>query len=438
MSKLKLRLRRLVMIFDIAPITTLVEFNPSRTIKKGTVVPFIEMASLPTSHRDIGIIAEKEFNGGGAKFKNGDTLFARITPCLENGKTAQVQGLPEGTFGFGSTEFIVMSAKLPEYDKDYVYYLARLPEFRIYAQTHMEGTSGRQRVPWQSLAKFEYRFPPKEGRKSAASFLKMLDKKIASNTAMNQTLEKIALRIFKSWFIDFDPVKANKEGVAFDGLSPEIQALFPSEFEESEVGVIPKGWKVQSLSKTANFLNGLACQKYPPVSQDDALPVIKIAEMRSGYTQKTNEASSTVNSKYIIKSGDFLFSWSGSLTTCYWGHSIGILNQHLFKVTSDIYPQWFYAHWVNYHLGEFIRIAADKATTMGHIKRGHLDEAKVLVPSQDILVAGSRVIAPLINKLIQNQENTRSLIDIRDRFLPKLISGQITVGEAQKELAEAI
>ena len=280
--------------------------------------------------------------------------------------------------------------------------------------------------------------PPISIQNKIATQVANLNNRIELNRTMNQTLEKIAQRIFKSWFIDFDPVKANKEGVPFDGLSPNIQALFPSEFEDSELGMIPKGWRIQSLSKVADFLNGIACQKYPAVSKEDALPVIKIAEMRSGYTPKTNEATNTVDSKYIVEPGDFLFSWSGSLTTCFWGHSKGVLNQHLFKVTSENYPQWFYAHWVNYHLAEFIRIAADKATTMGHIKRGHLDEAKVLLPPEEVLIAGSRVIAPLLNKLIQNQDNTRVLIDIRDRLLPKLISGQISVGKAKQELAEAV
>jgi type I restriction enzyme S subunit len=189
-------------------ITDFIDFNPKRVVKKGSIVPFVEMAALPVDSRDISLIGEREFKGSGSKFKNGDTLFARITPCLENGKTAKVSGLSGDVVAYGSTEFIVMVAKEPSYDEDFVYYLARLPEFRSYAQARMEGTSGRQRVPWQSVASFEYNFPPKERRKEVGAFLKVIDDKIQLNRKTNQTLEHIAQAIFKSWFVDFEPVKA--------------------------------------------------------------------------------------------------------------------------------------------------------------------------------------------------------------------------------------
>jgi type I restriction enzyme S subunit len=194
-------------MFDIK-ITDFVDFNPKRVVKKGEVAPFVDMAALPVHSRDISEISEREFKGSGSKFINGDTLFARITPCLENGKTAKVAGLPDGVTASGSTEFIVMAAKEPNYDEDYVYYLARLPEFRSYAQARMEGTSGRQRVPWQSLVEFEFSFPEKEKRKEIGAFLKKIDNKIELNRQTNQTLEQIAQAIFKSWFVDFEPTRA--------------------------------------------------------------------------------------------------------------------------------------------------------------------------------------------------------------------------------------
>ncbi|WP_454003514.1 hypothetical protein [Alcaligenes sp. Marseille-Q7550] len=120
-------------------ITEVVEFNPPRGIKRGTVAPFVDMAALPENQRDIAYVSEREFSGGGARFQNGDTLFSRITPCLENGKTAKVNVLPAGSIAHGSTEFIVMAAKAPEYDEDYIYYLARHPEFRAFAERGWRG-----------------------------------------------------------------------------------------------------------------------------------------------------------------------------------------------------------------------------------------------------------------------------------------------------------
>jgi very-short-patch-repair endonuclease len=195
-------------------ITDFVLFNPKRTIKKGEIKPFVEMAALPIDSRDISKIGSRQYKGGGSRFQDGDTLFARITPCLENGKTAKTSGLGDGEIAHGSTEFIVMAAKEPEYDEDYIYYLARLPEFRTYAQSRMEGTSGRQRVSWQSLAEFEFNFPDKEDRKEIGRILKSIDDKICINNQQNQTLEQIAQAIFKSWFVDFEPVKAKMRAKA--------------------------------------------------------------------------------------------------------------------------------------------------------------------------------------------------------------------------------
>ncbi|WP_252510676.1 restriction endonuclease subunit S [Acinetobacter bereziniae] len=263
-------------------IKDIVNFNPSRPLSKGKEAPFIDMASLPVNGRDINEVSNKVFNGGGAKFKNGDTLFARITPCLENGKTAKVENLPVDCIAHGSTEFIVLSAKSKD-DEDFVYYLARSPDFRNYAISRMEGTSGRQRVSWQALAEFNLRLPEKSKRKKIGEILKSLDDKIHLNNQINQTLESIAQALFKSWFVDFDPVRAKiaakQEGkdselaamCIISGKSEdEIQqmpegdfaelqataALFPEEFVVSELGEVPKGWEVSTVGEQVQAVGG--------------------------------------------------------------------------------------------------------------------------------------------------------------------------------------
>jgi type I restriction enzyme S subunit len=162
-------------------------------------------------------------------------------------------------------------------------------------------------------------------------------------------------------------------------LPAEVLDLFPDELVESELGLIPKGWKVKPLDEIADYMNGLAMQKYPPVEGQESLPVIKIRELRAGVADaSSNRANLNFPSKYIIDDGDIIFSWSGSLIVKVWCGGKGGLNQHLFKVTSADYPKWFYYYCTAHHLDEFQRIAADKATTMGHIKRNHLQEALVL------------------------------------------------------------
>ncbi len=241
-------------------LSDIINFNPTYEIKKNETLPFIDMASLSANSRDVLRITKKQYKGSGSQFKNGDTLFARITPCLENGKTAKVNCLPQEKYGFGSTEFIVMSAKQAEYDENYTYYLARLPNFRMYAKTFMAGTSGRQRVAWQSLAEYRFDYPDKKNRQAAGETLKIIDDKIELNQKMNQTLEEIAKTLFKSWFIDFDPVREKAEGKP-TGLSKEISNLFPNSFENSDLGKIPKGWEISRLGNFVRPVRGKTITK---------------------------------------------------------------------------------------------------------------------------------------------------------------------------------
>jgi type I restriction enzyme S subunit len=171
----------------------------------------------------------------------------------------------------------------------------------------------------------------------------------------------------------------------------------------------------------------LACQKYPPEEGVEALPVIKIRELRQGFSENTDYATADVPDEYIVEDGDVLFSWSGSLVVGVWTYGKGLLNQHLFKVTSDLYPKWFAYYWVDYHLNEFQRIAADKATTMGHIKRHHLSDAKTFVPDDTIMRIADEQIAPLFNRRIQTYLESRTLAALRDTLLPKLLSGELRV-----------
>ena len=436
-------------------LSDIVNFNPSRILKKGTVAPFIEMASLPTNTKFIKQIDEKPFSGG-SKFKNGDTLFARITPCLENGKTGKVTNLKDEIIGHGSTEFIVMSAKEPEFDEDYIYYFARLPEFREFAQQRMVGTSGRQRVAWQDLADFEFIFPPKEQRKKAAALLNIYDQKIDLNPQINQTVEQIAQALFKSWFVDFDPVRAKVQALS-DGLSfeqaelaamqaisgktaEELTALsqtqpdryaklaetakaFPCEMVEVDGVEVPKGWNLKALDEIANYQNGLALQKFRPEDNEPFLPVVKIAQLRQGYADGEEKAKASIKSECIIDNGDVIFSWSGSLLVDIWCGGKAALNQHLFKVTSKRYPKWFYYFYTKYHLAEFQRIAYDKAVTMGHIKREHLSAAKCIVPNDELLA--NKTLENILEKIIFNRLENFNLQDTRDLLLPRLLNGEM-------------
>ena len=170
-------------------------------------------------------------------------------------------------------------------------------------------------------------------------------------------------------------------------------------------------------------------QKFRPLDTDEEfLQVVKIKELKQGSTSSDSDRCSiNIDEKYIINDGDVIFAWSGSLDVRIWCGGKAGLNQHLFKVTSDDYPKWFYYLWVKNYLEQFIRIAADRATTMGHIKRSNLTEAKVLVPDDSTLKVMGYTLENLVCKFIENNIESKSLIDLRDSLLPKLMSGEISV-----------
>ena len=281
----------------------------------------------------------------------------------------------------------------------------------------------------------EVECPPVSEQKAIAHILGTLHDKIELNRKTNETLEAMAKALFKSWFVDFDPVRAKAEGRP-TGLPAEICDLFPDTFEDSELGEIPSGWGVKSLDEVAHFLNGLALQKFPPEDGAPTLPVIKIAQLKKGDSIGADRCSTAVPSDYVVRDGDVLFSWSGSLAVDIWCGGDGALNQHLFKVTSKTHDKWFFLHWIKHHLPEFQEIAQGKATTMGHIQRHHLSEAKALIPTPSLLAAMGSAFAPLLDRAYGLRKQSKDLATTRDALLPKLISGEIRIPDAEKMLEE--
>ena len=164
-----------------------IDFNPRLSLKKGDIATKVAMDKLKPFTKKIPETEKAEFNGG-AKFCNGDTVMARITPCLENGKTAYVDMLDDGEIGFGSTEFIVMRAKTGISDPQFVYYTAINPIFRNVAIKSMVGSSGRQRVQQSVLEELELSVPNLDEQRRIGAFLAGLDEKIALNNRINDNL----------------------------------------------------------------------------------------------------------------------------------------------------------------------------------------------------------------------------------------------------------
>jgi len=314
----------------------------------------------------------------------------------------------------------------------YLSYALQIADIRSY----LSGST-RPKLTQGDMKRIQVYAPQPKEQQAIAHILGTLDDKIELNRQINQTLEEMARALFKSWFVDFDPVRAKAAGKQPPGLKPEIADLFPDSFVDSELGEISKGWEVIGLSDTGVFLNGLALQKYP-ASQADALPVIKIAQLHKENTDGADQASKDIPPEYVVNDGDILFSWSGSLECVLWTGGYGALNQHLFKVTSDKYPKWFQYLWIHHHMNEFRAIASGKATTMGHIQRRHLDEAKVLIPTKELINLGNGLIGSFIGLIIENSIQSKTLIKLRDTLLPKLISGELRVKDAERIIQRSL
>ena len=290
-------------------------------------------------------------------------------------------------------------------DIHFLYYALQLclQQFKTLSQ----GTSTKF-LTAKILNAFCIKVPSLSIQKRIADVIKSLDDKIEVNRRINDNLEQQAQALFNSWFVDFEPFKDQP-------------------FVESETGMIPQKWKVDRLSSIANYINGLAMQKYRPVENEVGLPVLKIKELGQGGCDDNSElcSPSLIGEKYVINDGNIVFSWSGTLMVKIWcGGKCG-LNQHLFVVKPYDMPKWFVYQWTKYHLDNFIQIAKDKAVTMGHIKRGELDKALVLVPDNDELSKMDSVMQPIHRQIISNEIASRHLASLRDTLLPRLMSSNL-------------
>jgi len=331
-------------------------------------------------------------------FKQGDILFGKLRPYFRKVWKARFDGVC-------STDIWVLRAK-EGYDQNYLFYFMANPVFIDKSTGASIGTK-MPRADWDFLKRSKWLFPPLSEQRAIAAVLSSFDDKIELLRRQNKTLEAIAQAIFKEWFVKF---KVKGEQLK---LNPKTG--------------LPEGWTQKGLDEIADFLNGLALQKYPPENEEDVLPVVKIRELKSGITDQTDKASKRINPEYIVDNGDVLFSWSGSLEVVLWSYGKGALNQHLFKVTSKKYPKWFYYYWIMEHLPFFKSIAEAKATTMGHIQRHHLAEAKVAIPHNDFMTFANSKIKPVFEHIVLNNSQIQTLSKLRDTLLPKLMKGEIRV-----------
>lgn len=276
------------------------------------------------------------------------------------------------------------------------------------------------------------------------TFLQALDDRIAILRETNTTLEAIAQALFKSWFVDFDPVHAKQQGREPEDMDAATAALFPDSFEESELGLMPRGWAARPVYDLATYINGAAYKAFDPNLERRGLPIIKIAELKSGVTVQTAYSDVAMAEKYRIQTGDILFSWSGnpdtSIDTFVWTHGQAWLNQHIFRVLPNTATERSFLLRTLKHLRPvFAELARNKQTTgLGHVTVSDLKRLQVIKPEKAVLEHFDSVVAPIHNRMFNNEQMAQTLATLRDTLLPRLISGQLRLPEADGENVELL
>jgi type I restriction enzyme, S subunit len=399
-----------------------VEINPTIRLDSKKEYSFVEMKDLENGKKIVTPSTKRKLTGG-ARFENHDTLFARITPCLENGKICQVENLEKGV-GFGSTEFLIFRGKKNISDTDFVFYLARWDEVRKFAEQNLIGTSGRQRVGKEAFQNLLLNLPPLPLQKSIASILSSLDDKIELNQQTNQTLEAIAQAIFKDWFVDFN----------FPGATGEIQ--------DSELGEIPKGWRVVSFEDELNADRGLS-YKGAGLASSNAMPMHNLNSVYEGGGYKFKGLkyyTGDYKDKHIVFPGDliianteqghkYLLIGYPAIIPSYYGEK-GIFSHHIYRLKAK--PDSYMTSEYLYHLllQPEIReqvVGFANGTTVNMLKVEGLQKPKFVLPPKDLVVKYSKLAS---NFRIMQEENIKQneiLTQLRDSLLPKLMKGEIEV-----------
>ena len=353
-------------------------------------------------------------------------------------------------------------------DKKFVRYVISSKLFQDYITTYSTGTTIKN-VSLKSMRDFTFRLPPINEQKQISKVLGDLDDKIELNCQINQTLEAMAQAIFKSWFVDFEPVKAkiaaieageNAEGVTRTAMSAisgktdeeldQLQAeqpecyiqlkttaeLFPSAMQSSELGEIPEGWEVKSLYDCAQYINGAAFKSEDFSLNHKGLPIIKIRELKYGITSQTEFTKKEFDQKYRITNGEILFSWSGSPDTSIdiflWTGGNGWLNQHTFRVIpQEAEEKEFIFFLLKFFKRSFIEIARNKQTTgLGHVTSKDLKNMFVTFPKGKVIKLFNDVGEPIVSQIFCNSIEHNNLSKIRDSLLPKLLSGELSIDAA--------
>ena len=409
------------------PFSKAVLVNPRVHLERGAEYPYVDMASVNPKSRHIDVSKRRKYSGGGSRFQSGDTLMARITPCLENGKIARYQSPNTSEKAYGSTEFIVIRGRPDVTDTDFAYYLTWWEEVRNYAIGQMTGTSGRQRVPADCLDDLVVPIPPLAQQRAIAHILGTLDDKIDLNRRMNETLEEMARALFRSWFVDYDPVHAKmdgrwRRGESLPGLPADLYDLFPARMVESELGEVPEGWEVRGLGECYNLTMGQS----PPGStyneHGEGMPFFQ-GKTDFGFRYPQNRKFCTAPGR-IAQPDDTLVSVRAPVGAINMAWEKCCIGRGLAALRHKSGSSSFTYYAVEAVRGE-IEQYEDTGTVFGAITKKQLETIPIIEPDRKSVDTFNIYVLSLDQRIRANVDESRTLSALRDALLPRMLSGKV-------------
>jgi len=370
-----------------------VEINPNVTLPSDETISYVEMKDLNESEKFCFPSSERE-KGNGSKFQNYDTLFAKITPCLENGKICQVRGL-KNNVGLGSTEFIVFRGKRNISNTDFIFYLSRWDEVRSHAEINLDGTSGRQRVPIACFDDLIIKMPVDiDEQKAIASILSSLDDKIDLLHRQNATLEKMGETLFRQWFV-----------------------------EEAK-----EDWEIGKLADEFDFIMGASPPGESYNEEGIGIPMYQ-GNADFGFRFPVNRVFTT-DPKRFAEKYDTLISVRAPVgeqnmanERCCIGRGVAAFR---FKKENSFYT---YTYFKMKFLMDEIKQFNETGTVFGSISKSDFENIETIIPDKASILKFQNEAKPIDDKIITNTFQIRTLSALRDTLLPKLMSGEVTVQE---------
>ena len=315
---------------------------------------------------------------------------------------------------------------------NFLHYVVASHDFTQYIQNVTTGTAVPH-ISASQIREYKFKLPDILTQTTCGELLMALDDRIALLRETNATLEAIAQALFKSWFVDFDPVRAKQQGLAPAGMDEATVALFPDSFEDSAFGLVPKGWHVESIYEVAQVIYGAPFASSKFNTEGVGTPLARIRDLRD---ESPGVFTPEVHPKgYLIQPGDIVVGMDGEFRAYLWGGEQAWLNQRVCVFAPRANTPAAFVHLAIAPLLASIE-ASETATTVIHLGKNDIDRFRVLLPEPSVLGAFARISSDLYSRIVSMKQSARTLATLRDTLLPRLISGQLRLPQAGIELAK--